>query len=151
MALIINTEHLDAINTLGEETFPDECCGFLLGKTLEAGKVVHETYWVENEREESERYNRFLITPDVYMKTEKLAREKGLDIIGFFHSHPDAPARPSQYDVDHAWPWYSYAILSVLKGKAMEMTSWVMADDRSQFNQEDVIQNNEITDNKPNV
>jgi len=139
MALLIDDKHINTINTLSEQTFPDECCGFLLGETTDDGKIVRATHWVENEREDKQRYHRFLITPDVYMKTEKVAREKGLDIIGFFHSHPDAPAKPSEYDAEHAWPWYSYAIVSVRNGKAAELTSWVMADDRSQFNKEAIV------------
>ena len=101
---------------------------------------MYATRSVDNQREESERYHRFLITPNVYLATEKYARTRELDIIGFYHSHPDAPARPSAYDMEHAWPWYSYVIVSVRKGSAAEITSWVMADDRSKFNEEAIIE-----------
>jgi proteasome lid subunit RPN8/RPN11 len=139
MALIISKQDINSINALGEQSFPDECCGFLLGKIGDNGKKVYAMRSASNAREAGERYHRFLITPDAFMQTEKYARERGLDIIGFYHSHPDAPARPSGYDAQNAWPWYSYVIVSVRKAKAMELTSWVMADDRSQFNEEMII------------
>jgi proteasome lid subunit RPN8/RPN11 len=69
---------------------------------------------------------------------EKAAREKGIDVVGWYHSHPDHPAAPSQYDQDHAWPWYSYIIVSVANGKPQDMTSWRLTDDRSRFTREDL-------------
>jgi len=92
----------------------------------------------DNDREDEEQFHRFLITPEAYMQGEKTARRKGLDIIGFYHSHPNAPARPSQYDLDHAWPFYSYVIVSIMEKTADRMTSWILKDDRTAFDEEDI-------------
>ena len=127
-----------AIEGHGEETFPNECCGFLLGKVDGDSRHVAELLRAYNDREDEAKHNRFLITPDSFMKGEKTARSKGLDIIGFYHSHPNAPSRPSQYDLDHAWPFYSYVIVSIKDGAADVMTSWLLSDDRSQFNEETI-------------
>ncbi len=86
---------------------------------------------------ESER-NRFLIDPRDQIRVEKDARARGLDVVGYYHSHPDHPARPSNYDREHAWPWYSYVIISVERGEPKDLNSWVLRDDRSQFDPEDV-------------
>lgn len=87
---------------------------------------------------ESER-NRFLIDPREQLHVEKDARTRGLEVLGYYHSHPDHPARPSSYDREHAWPWYSYVILSVRGGEPQDMTSWVLTDDRSRFDQEQIV------------
>ncbi len=86
---------------------------------------------------ESER-NRFLIDPRDQIRVEKDARARSLDVVGYYHSHPDHPARPSNYDREHAWPWYSYVIISVDRGEPKDVNSWVLRDDRSQFDREDV-------------
>jgi proteasome lid subunit RPN8/RPN11 len=140
MAIEISVLDIEAIRSHGEETFPNECCGFILGKANGDLRNVAELMRAENDREDEAKYNRFLITPDAFMRGEKTAREKGLDIIGFYHSHPDAPARPSQYDLDHAWPWYSYVIVSIKAGKSDVMTSWVLREDRGAFGEEDIIE-----------
>jgi proteasome lid subunit RPN8/RPN11 len=72
------------------------------------------------------------------LKVEKEARTRGLDVMGYYHSHPDHPAMPSNYDRDHAWPWYSYVIVSVQKGLAAEVNSWVLAEDRTRFEREEI-------------
>ncbi len=140
MAIEISALDIEAIRSHGEETFPNECCGFMLGKANGDLRNVAELMRAENDREDEAKYNRFLITPDAFMRGEKAAREKGLDIIGFYHSHPDAPARPSKYDLDHAWPWYSYVIVSIKSGEADVMTSWVLREDRGAFGEEDIIE-----------
>ena len=127
-----------AIRKFGESTFPHECCGFILGKAEGENRRVAELLPVENSREDEARHNRFLITADDFMRGEKAARAKGLDIIGFYHSHPNAPARPSQYDLDHAWPWYSYVIVSIRDGAAETMTSWILNEERSAFGEETI-------------
>lgn len=86
---------------------------------------------------ESER-NRFLIDPVELLRVEKEARQRGLEVLGFYHSHPDHPARPSEYDRDHAFPWYSYVIIAVGAGKPGSYTSWVLREDRSQFDNESI-------------
>lgn len=141
MSITLTPEQVRAIEAHGEETFPNECCGFMLGTSDTDDKTIVELMRAYNEFEEQEKYHRFLITPEAYMRGEKYARAKGLDIMGFYHSHPNAPARPSQYDLDHAWPWLSYVIVSIMDGKADAMTSWVMKEDRSAFTEETMVTN----------
>ena len=88
-----------------------------------------------NRRDDSPR-NRFAVTPDDVRRRKKRATEKGLDLIGWYHSHPDPPARPSEYDREHAWPWYSYIIVSVQKGEPKDTTSWRLHDDRAAYDPE---------------
>ncbi len=138
MAIVLTAEHKAAIEKHGEETFPNECCGFILGKLNGTDRNVVELMPAANDREDEAQYNRFLITPEAYMRGEKAARAKKLDIVGFYHSHPNAPARPSQYDLDHAWPVYSYIIVSIRDKMAADMTSWLLKDDRSAFDPEEI-------------
>jgi len=98
---------------------------------------VVEIVAVENRREES-RHNRYLIAPEQFLFADRAARGAGLDVIGFFHSHPDHPARPSAFDLEHAWPYYSYLIVGVTRGQAGEGRSWRLAEDRSRFEEETV-------------
>ena len=140
MPIIVSQSDIDAIRRHGEETFPQECCGFMLGKANGASKHVTQLLPASNDREDEAKHNRFLITPEAYMRGEKYARANELDILGFYHSHPNAPARPSQYDLDHAWPWFSYVIVSILEQKADKMTSWVLEEDRSAFQEEEIEQ-----------
>jgi proteasome lid subunit RPN8/RPN11 len=123
----------------GEETYPHECCGFLLGAvTDDEVKVVREAQPAPNAREDSPQ-NRYLIPPEAYLKAEKAARPRGLQILGFYHSHPDVAARPSEYDRQHAWPWYTYLILSVRAGRADELNAWVIPEDAEQFAAEEIV------------
>ncbi|MDR1944375.1 MAG: M67 family metallopeptidase, partial [Synergistaceae bacterium] len=118
----------------GEREYPDECCGVLLGRLEESGaKIVTEILPVRNSREDGERYHRFVIEPDDFMRAELFARKRGLDVLGFYHSHPDHPSSPSDYDREHALPFYSYVIIAVDSGKASEMTSWELTPDRGRF------------------
>ncbi len=139
MTLWLKPEHLEAIKKHGEATFPYECCGLLLGPLVENQKIVQETYPVDNAKERETQHNRFLIPPQAVLEAEKYARKKNLDVLGFYHSHPNAEARPSQFDLDHAWPFYSYVIVSVRQGKAEALNSWRMANDRAQFDPEDIV------------
>jgi proteasome lid subunit RPN8/RPN11 len=138
MAIRAKKEHLDQIRGHGEKTYPHECCGFLLGSNQGEVNILSEVHPAENEREDS-RHNRYLITPDQYRRADSYAREKGLGIIGYYHSHPDHPAVPSGYDLDHScWPGESYIIVSVERGKAAELNSFTKPD-YSRFVQEEVI------------
>ena len=130
---------LRQIRAHGVRDYPYECCGLLLGHYDAEGKVVTETYPISNAREESAKRNRFLIEPVELMRGEKYARSKELEVVGFYHSHPDSPARPSQYDLEHAWPTYSYIIVSTSKGDSGDLFSWEQEPDRSRFNQEEII------------
>ena len=122
----------------GERDYPFECCGLMLGRFADGRKQVVETYPISNAREEEAKRNRFLIRPEELMRGEKYAREKGLEVVGFYHSHPDDRAVPSQYDLEHAWPTYSYIVVSVENGRAVDLRSWEMESDRSRFYEEAV-------------
>jgi len=116
------------ISRHGEETYPHECCGALLGR----GREVVATVALPNTTEEGPR-RRFLVRPSDYRMAEARAGELGAELLGFYHSHPDHPARPSQYDLEHAWPTFAYVIVSVASGVAREATVWFLKDDRSSF------------------
>ena len=123
----------------GEAEYPHECCGLLIGRFDEGGrKVVTEIYPVSNAREEQARHNRSLILPEELMRGERHARELKLDVVGNYHSHPDHPAIPSSFDLEHAWPTWSYVIVSVKQGKAIDLLSWELEADRSRFNEEKI-------------
>ncbi len=130
--------HFSEIRAHGERDYPFECCGLLIGRFENGRKIVSETYAISNAREEEAKRNRFLIRPDELMRGEKYARQKALEVIGFYHSHPDDRAVPSKYDLDHAWPSYSYIVVAVEKGRAADLRSWEMESDRSQFNEEEI-------------
>lgn len=122
-----------------ERDYPYECCGLALGQFGNGGvKIAGETYPISNAREEEAKRNRFLITPEEMLRGERYAAEKQLDVIGVYHSHPDHPAVPSEYDREHAWPAFSYIIVSVQKGKATDFYSWILRADRSAFDQEEI-------------
>jgi proteasome lid subunit RPN8/RPN11 len=96
------------IRTHGETAYPNECCGVLIGEVDDAGcKTARSTLTIDNAREDGEQYHRFLITPEDMLRAEQAARAMKLDVIGFYHSHPDHPSAPSGYDKDHALPFYS--------------------------------------------
>ena len=134
----IAEQQLQEIREHGVQDYPYECCGLLLGRYGAAGKVVTETYPISNAREESAKRNRFLIEPAELMRGERYARDHDLEVVGFYHSHPDSPAVPSQYDLEHAWPTYSYIIVSTRAGEATDLFSWEQEPDRSKFNQEEI-------------
>ncbi len=126
---------IDEIRAHGQGAYPEECCGLLLGKAEQAVRRIVALRRVVNAQERSRR-NRYVIAPRELLEAEKEAAGRGLDIIGVYHSHPDHPARPSEYDREHALPWYSYVILRVTKGLPQELTSWTLREDRSGFDLE---------------
>lgn len=146
--LRLKSEHLQAIHRHAAPDYPAECCGVLLGREEGEVKQVAEVAPLANLRHdaaraqefvplddpgrESER-NRYLIDPHEQLRVEKAARDRGLEVLGYYHSHPDHPARPSEYDREHAWPWYSYVIVAVEKGVPHDTRSWVLSEDRSAF------------------
>jgi proteasome lid subunit RPN8/RPN11 len=135
--LKIREELANQIRAHGVETYPHECCGAILGRENDGGgsREVLALLPLANRRDDSPR-NRFEVMPDDVQLAEKTAREKNIELIGWYHSHPDAPARPSEFDREHAWPWYSYIIVSVANGKPQDITSWRLVDDRSKFSPE---------------
>lgn len=132
----------ERIRAHGAEAYPHECCGALLGRDSEAAdpnatREVLALFPLVNRRDDSPR-NRFAVTAEDVLDADRAAQKQGLEVIGWYHSHPDHPARPSQYDQDHAWPWYSYVIVSIENGSPQEMTSWRLADDRHAFSPEGI-------------
>jgi proteasome lid subunit RPN8/RPN11 len=119
-----------AIRQHGQETYPHECCGALVGRDGRVDAVVA----LPNMTPEGPR-RRFLVRPSDYRLAEGRARELGGELLGFYHSHPDHPARPSQYDLEYAWPTFAYLIVAVAGGAAADMTVWRLKDDRSTFEQ----------------
>lgn len=122
-----------AIRQHGQETYPHECCGALVGRD----GVVSAVVALPNTTDEGPR-RRFMVRPSDYQLAERRATELGGDLLGFYHSHPDHPARPSQYDLDHAWPTFAYIIVAVAgdgaaNAKAGDMTVWFLQEDRSRF------------------
>jgi proteasome lid subunit RPN8/RPN11 len=138
MSLNLAEAVLAAIHAHGEQAYPDEGAGLLLGREEEEGRCVVEIYPLDNSRENEARHNRYLITPQDMLQGELEATRRGLDVVGVFHSHPDHPNRPSEFDRDWALPWYSYIITSVQAGKAIESRSWRLLEDRSLFVEEDI-------------
>jgi proteasome lid subunit RPN8/RPN11 len=126
-----------------EAAYPHECCGLLVGRIEDGGRTraVLETYSVENTFDEGERRRRMAIEPREYARAERLYAGRGLGVVGNYHSHPDHPAVPSQFDLEHLapWPTMSYVVVSVRGGKAAELRSWELAADRSRFGEEEVV------------
>ena len=129
----ISRQLLSQIHQHLEAGYPNEACGVMLGKN----GIITEIARADNERTDSAR-NRYLIDPLVYRKIERDADRRAVQVLGIYHSHPDVPARPSQFDLDNAWPNLDYLIVSVVKGKAIEFHCWRLRDDRSAFDQEAV-------------
>jgi proteasome lid subunit RPN8/RPN11 len=139
MTIRVKPEHLAAIRQHGQESFPNECCGLLLGNIVDVVKVLVETMPIANSRETEAQRNRYLISSDERFRAERYGRSRGIGVIGCYHSHPNAPARPSGFDRDHApFPVESFMIVSVRDGQPEDLTSWVLADDRSEFFPEEI-------------
>jgi proteasome lid subunit RPN8/RPN11 len=135
--LKIREELLRRIHAHGVETYPHECCGALLGRDSDSSREVLDVLPLENRRNDSPR-NRFEVTPVDVLRAEKTARQNNIELLGWYHSHPDAPARPSEFDREHAWPWYSYIIVSVQQREPRDTTSWRLRDDRSAYDSEPI-------------
>ena len=142
LRLRLSAQVRDEIRAHGALGYPEEVCGALLGREAdsEGDRSVREVTAVvrlENRREDSPN-NRFSVTPQDVLRAERAAREQKLELVGWYHTHPDHPARPSDFDREHAWPWYSYIILGVAAREPGEMTSWRLADDRSGYAAESI-------------
>ena len=152
--LKLYSHHLQFIQSHAESTYPEECCGLLLGQLNGDAKTLIEVLPTENSWDaeaseafqaidssaklESTRRHRFMIAPTVMLKAQKDARDRNLNIIGIYHSHPDHPAVPSQFDQAIAWQQYSYIIVSVDQGKVRDLKSWCLDDDH-QFQPEEIL------------
>jgi proteasome lid subunit RPN8/RPN11 len=134
-SLRLAADHEEAIRRHAREAYPHECCGFLVGVWEGEDKIVTAVRRAENARADSPA-NRYLIAPELFVRVQREASASGQDIVGFYHSHPDVAARPSAFDREHAWPRYSYVIVSVRAGEPRELCSWRLADDRAAFAEE---------------
>jgi proteasome lid subunit RPN8/RPN11 len=132
--LVVPNRLLEQMNAHVEKAYPEEGAGFLIGEDGE----VREILALSNSREDGARHNRFLFTPDDYLQAELKAEALGLDLIGVFHSHPDCPNIPSEYDREWAQPFFSYIITRVDNGKAVNSRSWRLAEDRSRYEEEKI-------------
>jgi proteasome lid subunit RPN8/RPN11 len=138
MKLSLSKDILAQINAHGEETYPEEGAGFLLGYDDANQRYVEQIFVTENVREDEARHNRYLVTPKEYLQAEIAAEVMGLNLIGVFHSHPDHLNRPSEFDREWAQPFFSYIITSVNDGKAVSSRSWRLVEDRSKFEEEEI-------------
>jgi proteasome lid subunit RPN8/RPN11 len=134
--LVIKIDLLNEIHAYCESVYPSEAAGLLLGKVDGGRKIVERIVKVRNSRESSAQHNRYLITPQDMLAGENEAMRWDLDVVGIFHSHPDHPNRPSEFDRQWALPWYSYIITCVQQRIAIGSRSWFLADDRSSFEEE---------------
>ena len=139
MSINISRRLLNEIHSQGENAYPEEGAGLLLGYEQDGNRFVQSLLMLENAREDTTRHNRYLITAADMLSGEKEAERLGQSIIGIFHSHPDHPNLPSEFDREWAIPWYSYLITSIDNGQSVESKSWRLVDDRSGFSPEDII------------
>lgn len=145
MTTHLTTGASEEIARHGERGYPNEICGLLLGKEQNGRRLISALMPVENRFQSEEQYHRYLITPDDMFRAEQLARQSRLDVLGVYHSHPDEEARPSEYDRDHAaWTTWSYIIVPVRGGEAREMRGWRLREDRSAFDEEDLLVESEL-------
>jgi proteasome lid subunit RPN8/RPN11 len=152
----LSEAHLAAIGDHGAAEFPRECCGVLIGDLREGVKVVTETRALPNTFEPSEEFERsvgdsghesaspvgqerrYMVSPTVMFELMREERQTRRKILGFYHSHPDHPAEPSEYDRVWAMPWYSYIIVSVMSGRPDKLTCWTLSEDGSKFDPEEI-------------
>ena len=132
--LVIPSRLIEQMNAHVEKAYPEEGAGFLLGEKGEVKEIIA----LPNAREDGARHNRFLFTPEDYLKAELRADDLGLSLIGVFHSHPDCPNVPSEYDREWAQPFFSYIITRVDDGKAVNIRSWRLLEDRSKYEEEEI-------------
>jgi len=137
MTLVLDPRHVSAIRQHGEADYPAEVCGLIGGSIEGLQKVAVQLVPLVNQRTDSPR-NRYLIDPESFRRGEERLERDGLDVIGVYHSHPDHPPVPSAFDREHAWPRLSYVIVGVERGRAVDMKSWVLADDRGTFEEEEI-------------
>jgi proteasome lid subunit RPN8/RPN11 len=133
MTVRISGALVEEIRRAGERAYPAECCGVLGGRVNELKEVLQLAPVVNRRTDDPHRY---LISPDDLLRITRELRRSDLEVLGYYHSHPDHPAEPSAFDSEHAWPWYSYVIVRVDRGRAGEMTSWVLEEDCTAMHQE---------------
>ena len=137
MILNFDTRIRESIANHAVQTHPNECCGFLYGHDKNDGtRVIEEAIPVTNSKDGSQR-DRFEIHPEDYMQAEQYSKDNNISFIGIYHSHPDSPAIPSDYDHSHAFPFFSYIIVSAAKDRLLDFRSWIL-DDEMQFEEEEI-------------
>src|SRR5947209_20504548 len=139
--LILRADLYGQIEVEGVRAFPNECCGVLIGRDERRAdgapcRIVEHLQSLTNSFEKQEQHHRFRLDPLEYIQVEKAAGDEGKLVLGFYHSHPDHPARPSEYDRVHAWPFYSYVIVSIMDRRPTDMTSWLLDEASEQFQEE---------------
>jgi proteasome lid subunit RPN8/RPN11 len=141
--LSLSPDLLRQIQAHGEAYYPNEGAGLLLGEVDGESRRVTQLLPLDNDFDEDERYHRYQISPQDMLQAQQFADSHDLDIVGVFHSHPDHPAQPSEFDRQWALPWFSYVITRIQKGKAQESRSWLLSEDRGQFEEQGL----EVQDN----
>lgn len=131
--LRLSAEAVERIRQHVEASYPEEACGGLLGSARGDGVVEVAVADPLTNAKDRERGRRYLIGPGDVLALERRAGKADLEVLGYYHSHPDAPALPSEFDREHAWPWYHYVIVRVEDGRATEVRAWRLTDDRQQF------------------
>ena len=142
--LVLSAPLREQIEREGAAAFPNECCGILIGRDESGpdgpGRVVDRLLPGRNIFEPDEQYHRFSIDPWQQLQAEREAEAEGKAVLGFYHSHPNHPARPSEYDREHGWPFYSYVIVSIMDGNPANLTSWVLNDRTNQFDRQEILE-----------
>ncbi|MGD0176649.1 MAG: M67 family metallopeptidase [Candidatus Bathyarchaeia archaeon] len=136
MVVYITAGQLQLIVNHARAAYPEECCGFLVG-TDSDGRRIHRALSAQN-TSRSSRKKRFNIDPMELIRADEEARRSNLDLVGVYHSHPDAPAQPSKVDLDNAWPGYTYLVVSVQNGEPKDFAAWLLSEDRSAFHLDDM-------------
>ncbi|MGD0388907.1 MAG: M67 family metallopeptidase [Tepidisphaeraceae bacterium] len=143
MSLVLSPEQVGQIEREGAAAYPNECCGAMLGRDVADAsgvrRVVARLAPLSNSFAADEQYHRFSLDARELMQLEKRAAEAGLAVLGFYHSHPNNPAQPSETDRRHAWPFYSYVIVAIAGRQPIDLTSWQLDESTEQFRQEQII------------
>src|SRR3954468_7914972 len=141
-AIVLSKSTAKQIESEGVAAYPNECCGILIGKEKDGRRVVERLAPMKNVFDSGEQYHRFSIDPLAQIEAEKSADEAGQVVLGYYHSHPDHPARPSEYDRTHVPPWsfYSHIIVAIEKGQPCAMTCWVFNGKSEQCDQREITQ-----------
>lgn len=140
--LVLTPSQVQQIEAEGAQAYPNECCGIMIGRDVSDGactrRIVDRLEPMANVFDPQQQRRRFAVDPLALMRAEKSAADEGRLVVGFYHSHPDHPARPSEFDREHAWPFYSYVIVSIAQGAAVDMTSWILDDQTQTFSRQEL-------------
>jgi proteasome lid subunit RPN8/RPN11 len=134
---MLDASAIGVIRRHATEAYPQECCGAIVGRADGVSREVTDAWPLAN-TSDHDRQRRFMIGPADYLNVEARAHHEGVSLLGFYHSHPDAPAEPSQYDLLHAWPNVDYIIVSVVRAAPADVTCWRLRDDRAAFAREEI-------------